>query len=98
MPGYIVPRKLFLAGKEDWPYLHDASQLAKNTVPVAAAVYVEDMYVEFEYSRETLGLMPNAKAWMTNEYEHNGLGADGEKILERLITMVKRTQDIKALA
>ena len=53
-----------LAGKEDWPHLYDASQLAKNTVPVAAAVYVEDMYVEFEYSRETLGLMPNAKAWM----------------------------------
>lgn len=82
-----------LAAKSDWPSLYDPSQLAKNTVPVAAAVYVEDMYVEFEYSRETLNLIPNTKAWMTNEYEHNGLGADGEKILDRLITMASGTKD-----
>ena len=82
-----------LATKNDWPNLYDAAQLAENTVPVAAAVYVEDMYVEFEYSRETLDLMPNAKAWMTNEYEHNGLGADGEKILDRLIQMAERIKE-----
>ena len=34
----------------------------QNRVPVAAAVYVEDIYVEFDYSRETLSSMPNAKA------------------------------------
>jgi hypothetical protein len=37
--------------------------------------------------------MPNAKAWMTNEYEHNGLGADGEKILDRLIQMAERIKE-----
>ena len=84
-----------LAEKSDWPNLYDAEQLAKNEVPVAAAVYVEDMYVEFDYSRETLATMPNAKAWMTNEYEHNGLGVDGERILDRLIGMadaIEQTQ------
>ena len=78
-----------LAEKSDWPNLYNAEQLARNKVPVAAAVYVEDMYVEFDYSRETLAAMPNAKAWMTNEYEHNGLGVDGERILDKLIGMAE---------
>jgi hypothetical protein len=74
--------------------LYDPEQLAKNTVPVAAAAYVNDMFVEFDFSRETLQLMPNAKAWMTSEYEHNGLRVDGETILSTLITIAK---DIKAI-
>ena len=81
-----------LAEKSDWPPLYDAEQLAQNTVPVAAAVYVEDMYVEFDYSRETLAAMPNVKAWMTNEYEHNGLRMDGERILDRLIGMADQIE------
>ncbi|WP_192928441.1 alpha/beta fold hydrolase [Photobacterium alginatilyticum] len=76
-----------LAEKKDWPALYDLEQLSRNRVPVAAAVYAEDMYVEFDYSRETLAQMDKAKAWMTNEYEHNGLRADGERILDRLILL-----------
>ncbi|MGF1731415.1 alpha/beta hydrolase [Photobacterium kasasachensis] len=76
-----------LADKSDWPVLYDQEQLSRNTVPVAAAVYVEDMYVEFDYSRETLAQLGKAKAWMTNEYEHNGLRSDGERILDRLILL-----------
>ena len=34
---------------------------------------------------------------MTNEYEHNGLGADGEKILDRLITMTETIRDVQTL-
>ena len=86
-----------LAAKQDWSALYDEVTLAQNQVPVAAAVYVEDMYVEFDFSRETLSSMPNAKAWMTNEYEHNGLGADGEKILDRLITMTETIRDVQTL-
>lgn len=82
-----------LAEKSDWPRLYDAQQLAHNTVPVTAAVYVEDMYVEFDYSRETLAEMPNAKAWMTNEYEHNGLRMDGERIVDRLIVMADAIEE-----
>ncbi|WP_330959596.1 alpha/beta fold hydrolase [Photobacterium sp. 53610] len=82
-----------LAEKSDWPALYDASQLAANKVPLAAAVYVEDMYVEFDYSRQVLANMPNSRAWMTNEYEHNGLRADGERILDTLIRMTQEIQD-----
>lgn len=83
-----------LAAKSDWPNLYDIEQLAKNTVPVAAAIYVNDMFVEFDFSRETLRSIPNSRAWMTSEYEHNGLRVDGEKILSILISM---TEDIKAI-
>jgi hypothetical protein len=29
------------------------------------------------------------RAWVTNEYEHNGLRADGERILARLIDLAR---------
>ncbi|UTV28912.1 alpha/beta fold hydrolase [Photobacterium atrarenae] len=83
-----------LAAKSDWPQLYDPAQLEKNIVPVAAAVYVEDMYVEFDYSRETLSQLANARAWMTNEYEHNGLRADGERILDRLIQLADEQEAV----
>ena len=80
-----------LAVKNDWPALYDAKQLANNTVPVSCAVYADDMFVEMDYSRETLALLGNASAWITNEYEHNGLRADGERILDKLIAMGDQT-------
>ncbi|ROV58124.1 alpha/beta fold hydrolase [Vibrio ponticus] len=80
-----------LANKTDWGPLYDPIQLAHNKVPVSCAVYADDMFVEMDYSRETLATMPNAKAWITNEYEHNGLRADGERILDKLIAMGNQT-------
>ncbi|MGF1687063.1 alpha/beta hydrolase [Photobacterium japonica] len=76
-----------LAEKADWPALYDIDALAHNTVPVTCAVYAEDMYVELAYSQETLKGIPNSKAWITNEYEHNGLREAGERILDTLINM-----------
>ncbi|EOU3282651.1 alpha/beta fold hydrolase [Vibrio harveyi] len=80
-----------LAEKADWTPLYDAQQLANNKVPMSCAVYADDMFVEMDISRETLAAMPNSKAWITNEYEHNGLRADGERILDKLIAMGKQT-------
>ncbi|MGY4028184.1 alpha/beta fold hydrolase [Aeromonas rivuli] len=76
-----------LAKKADWGSLYDPRQLQQNQVPVACAVYADDMYVEFDFSRETLKGLGNSRAWITNEYEHNGLRADGEYILDRLIRL-----------
>ncbi|WP_191116814.1 alpha/beta fold hydrolase [Vibrio campbellii] len=81
-----------LAEKADWTPLYDAQQLTNNKVPVSCAVYADDMFVEMDISRETLAAMPNSKAWITNEYEHNGLRADGERILDKLIAMGKQTE------
>ena len=77
-----------LAEKSDWPTLYNPGALALNTVPIACAVYVDDMYVEFNYSRDTLSKIPYSKAWMTNEYEHNGIGVDGERIFNQLDNML----------
>ncbi|MFT5288272.1 MAG: pimeloyl-ACP methyl ester carboxylesterase [Planctomycetota bacterium] len=76
-----------LAQRKDWPRLYDPKVLAQNTVPVAAAVYHNDMFVEREFSLETAKAIRGTKTWITNEYEHNGLRVDGEHILDRLLEM-----------
>ena len=78
-----------LAKKSDWPMLYDVETLRKNRVPVAAAVYFDDMYVHREFSEETAQIVPNVKLWVTSEYEHNGLRADGERVLDRLLKIVR---------
>ena len=81
-----------LAKKSDWPELYDVHKLKHNTVPVAAAIYSEDMYVEMEYSLETAKQVGNLTYWLTSEYEHNGIRMDGEKILDKLIALNDKTQ------
>lgn len=76
-----------LANKKDWANLYQVDKLAKNQVPVAAAIYSEDMFVEMQYSLETAASVGNLKYWLTSEYEHNGIRMDGEHILDRLITI-----------
>ncbi|MEM7530751.1 MAG: alpha/beta fold hydrolase [Chloroflexota bacterium] len=78
-----------LAYDTEWPMLYDLAQLAQNHVPVAAAVYYDDMYVERAFSEETARTIPNVKVWITNEYEHNGLRVNGAEILDRLIDMAR---------
>lgn len=78
-----------LLAAEPWGPLYDVARLQENTVPVAAAVYAEDMYVERAFSEETAGLIPGARIWLTNEYEHDGLRAGGEHVLGRLLDLVR---------
>jgi pimeloyl-ACP methyl ester carboxylesterase len=72
-----------------WPRLYDAERLRANEVPVAAAVYADDPYVERAFSEETAALIRGARTWVTSEYEHNGLRADGDRILGRLIDLAR---------
>lgn len=78
-----------LAEYEGWPRLYDLDVLRANRVPCAAAVYYDDMYVERAYSEETAAEIQGIKLWVTNEYAHNALRADGEVVLERLLAMVR---------
>ena len=77
--------------EHEWTRLYDAQVLASVEVPCAAAIYVNDAYVPRVYSEETAALIPQMHPWITNEYEHNGLGADGERILDRLIGLARGT-------
>lgn len=74
---------------EPWGPLYDPQRLKHNAVPVVAAVYADDMYVERAFSEETAGLIQGAQIWLTNEYEHNGLRASRDHVIGRLIDMVK---------
>ena len=76
-----------LAEKSDWGPLYDLAQLSRNEVPVAAVSYHGDMYVPIEWSEETARHIPHFAQWITNEWEHNGLGLDGPRIVARLIEM-----------
>jgi pimeloyl-ACP methyl ester carboxylesterase len=77
-----------LAADVNWPMLYDKSVLQRNTVPVVAAMYYDDMYVERALSEETASTIRGIKVWATSEYEHNALRADGERVLGRLIDML----------
>ncbi len=76
-----------LAEKSDWSPLYDLAQLARNEVPIAAVSYHADMYVPIAWSEETARHIPRFAQWITNEWEHNGLGLDGPKIVARLLEM-----------
>jgi len=73
----------------EWPRLYDADRLAENAVPVAAAIYTEDPYVERVFSEETAAAIRGLRPWVTSEYDHNGLRADGDRILGRLIDLAR---------
>ena len=77
-----------LVAEREWPPLYDPERLASNDVPAAAAVYTEDMYVEREFSEQTAAAIGGLRAWVTNEYDHDGLRADGGRILGRLLDLV----------
>lgn len=74
-----------LASRSDWSPLYDREKLSKNEVPIAAISYFEDMYVPIEKSCETALTIPCFYQWVSNEWEHNGLRADGPKILSTLL-------------
>ncbi|WP_238007901.1 alpha/beta fold hydrolase [Dactylosporangium sp. AC04546] len=78
-----------LAAKDDWPALYDPARLRDNTVPVAAAVYYDDMYVDRELSEGTAKAISGARTWVTNEYEHDGLRVSRGAVLDRLIRMIR---------
>jgi pimeloyl-ACP methyl ester carboxylesterase len=78
-----------LVAEHEWPRLYDADRLRHNEVPVAATIYVNDLYVDRDFAQETARTIRGLKPWITNEYEHNGIRADGERVLGRLIDMVR---------
>lgn len=78
-----------LAERGDWPDLYDAERLAANTVPCAAAVYFDDMYVDADHSLRTAERIRGMRTWVTNEWEHDGLRVSEGAVLDRLIRMVR---------
>ncbi|XP_050280444.1 uncharacterized protein LOC126721452 isoform X1 [Quercus robur] len=77
-----------LAEKQDWPPLYDINMLNNNKVPVAAAVYYDDLFVNFKIAMETASQIAGIRLWITNEYMHSGLRDGGGKVFEHLMGML----------
>lgn len=87
VPGLLPWREVTLALAEvEWPRLYDAAAIEASGARGAAAVYVHDVYVPFEFSIETAGLLPGVRPWITSEHEHNGLRSSKD-VLTRLIDL-----------
>ncbi|MFI1103810.1 alpha/beta fold hydrolase [Streptomyces melanogenes] len=76
-----------LARRTDWPQLYGTDRLAANEVPLAAAVYHDDMYVDAGLSLATARQVGACRAWVTNEWEHDGISASGGRVLARLMDL-----------
>ncbi|WP_308823982.1 hypothetical protein [Sodalis praecaptivus] len=72
-----------LSTRQDYPPLYDRDRLANNEVPVSAVIYHDDMYVDAELSLATAARVGNLQAWVTNEFEHDGLRQSG-RVFRRL--------------
>jgi hypothetical protein len=87
-----------LAEKDDWTTLYNAENMRKALSPVegsslaAAAVYTDDMYVDYDACRkvtQTGGPLEECKIYVTNEYQHSGLRDDGSTIFTKLLNMAR---------
>ena len=78
-----------ILAQHEWPRLYDAAQLAVNKVLVAATIYVHDLYVERAFAEETAAAIRGLRTWITDEYVHNGIRADGARVLDRLIDLAR---------
>lgn len=80
-----------LAAKDDWGPLYDLAVLAENTVPVAAAVYTDDVYVDRDLSLETAAAVQGLQVKEYGEFHHDGIGDEGPRILRELLALAGGT-------
>ena len=71
----------------EWPSIYDAAAISASGATGAAAVYINDVYVPYEFSLETAKLLPGVQLWQTSEYEHNGLRSG--PVLSHLIDLAQ---------
>lgn len=79
----FIPAVETLAARRSHRRIYDREQLAVNQVPICAAVYHDDMYVDAGLSLDTASKVGNLHAWVTNEHEHDGI--NDPSVLRRLL-------------
>lgn len=82
-----------LANHDEWPELYDEAQLAKNEVPVYAVTYFDDMYVYFDFARETAAKIKGSKTFITNSLYHDALSHKTAEMTKNLFAMRDDTID-----
>ena len=82
-----------LANAQDWPELYDEVQLARNEIPVYSATYIEDMYVDFDFARDTASKIKGCKNFVTNVLYHDALANKTDELMKQLFALRDDTID-----
>jgi len=77
-----------LSKRPTWSRLYDVDRLRANEVPVVAAVYDTDMYVNRDLSLRTAELIGNLRVWHTDEHQHDGLRVSNGVVLSHLFELM----------
>lgn len=78
-----------LAEREGLADPFDDQTLRENTVPAAAAVFADDMFVPQETSLATAEMINGLDVQLSDEYHHDGIRQDGYAIVSRLLASVR---------
>lgn len=70
-----------------WDTLYSEEMLRTCSVPAAAAVYYNDMFVDFDLSMETVG-KTTIKPWVTSEFTHAGVREGSDRVIDQLMSML----------
>ncbi|AKK03662.1 alpha/beta fold hydrolase [Corynebacterium epidermidicanis] len=73
-----------LAERTDFPELYSPSGLASAETVAAAAIYADDIFVPFGYSRNTAEMYRDLRPYLTNLFQHDGIRHDGAGIVRTL--------------
>ncbi|KAF8463594.1 alpha/beta-hydrolase [Kalaharituber pfeilii] len=95
---YTELRKLKPVAEEiaqigDWPILYDVDKLKANTVPVNSAIYVDDMYVDFDLAHKTAKIIGNHKTFITSAMMHDALRTRTSEVMTELFKLSKRVEN-----
>jgi len=73
-----------MLAEHKWPKLYDEAKLESNQVPVYAAVYLDDMYVDYDLSMETARKINNCKTFTTSGIYHDGIRSKMDEVLGKV--------------
>ena len=90
---HLKEQSELIAQIDDWPPLFDIEQLKRNKVPVYAAAYWDDMYVDFDLSMKTAETIKGCKTYITNMMYHDALRTKMDEVLKALFSLRDDTID-----
>jgi hypothetical protein len=76
-----------VASFNDWPQLFNVEQLNRNEVPVYAAVYMEDMFVDYQLSMQTAQAINGCKTYITNMMYHDAVRSKMDEVFKALFAL-----------
>ncbi|KAF8863464.1 alpha/beta-hydrolase [Acephala macrosclerotiorum] len=83
----LAPVADILAKYPGWTELYNQWQLARNEVPLYAATFVDDMYVDFDLAQDTAKLVKNCKQYITNGVYHDAVKSKTDEVMKQLFAL-----------